>query len=122
MTLHNEDYIKGIGGDGEQLREGREIMIGDTVIVQRAGDVIPQIVDVEIDKRPKGATSFHFPKKCPCPLHTDVVRETIARLAISDPKQAGRVTGEIMKANKGKFEPSTVKRLVEAELAAAATP
>src|ERR1700744_5629453 len=35
VTLHNEDYIKGIGGDGEQLREGREIMIGDTVIIQR---------------------------------------------------------------------------------------
>ncbi len=45
-TLHNEDYIKGIGGDGEQLREGRDIRIGDTVIIQRAGDVIPQVVDV----------------------------------------------------------------------------
>src|SRR6201991_3198535 len=78
VTLHNEDYIKGIGGDGEQLREGREIMIGDTVIVQRAGDVIPQIVDVVIDKRPDNASPFHFPKKCPCPLHTDVVREETA--------------------------------------------
>src|ERR1700704_3572603 len=78
VTLHNEDYIKGIGGDGEQLREGREIMIGDTVIVQRAGDVIPQVVDVVIDKRPDDARSFHFPKKCPCPLHTDVVREETA--------------------------------------------
>jgi DNA ligase (NAD+) len=78
VTLHNEDYIKGIGGDGEQLREGRDIRIGDTVVVQRAGDVIPQIVDVMIDKRPKGAKEFHFPKKCPCPLHTDVVREETA--------------------------------------------
>ena len=52
-TLHNEDYIRGIGGDGEQLREGRDIRIGDTVIVQRAGDVIPQVVDVVLDKRPK---------------------------------------------------------------------
>ena len=78
VTLHNEDYIKGIGGDGEQLREGRDIRIGDTVVVQRAGDVIPQIVDVVIDKRPKGAKEFHFPKKCPCPLHTDVVREETA--------------------------------------------
>src|ERR1700720_547589 len=50
VTLHNEDYIKGIGGHGEQLREGRDIRIGDTVIVQRAGDVIPQIVDVVADK------------------------------------------------------------------------
>src|ERR1700704_1304235 len=78
VTLHNEDYIKGIGGDGEQLREGREIMIGDTVIIQRAGDVIPQVVDVVLDKRPDNARSFHFPKKCPCPLHTDVVREETA--------------------------------------------
>jgi uncharacterized protein YqeY len=45
------------------------------------------------------------------------VRETVARLAANDPKQAGRVMGEIMKANKGKFDPTTVKRLVEAELA-----
>src|ERR1700759_976224 len=79
VTLHNEDYIRGIGGDGEQLREGRDIRIGDTVVIQRAGDVIPQVVDVVIDKRPKGAKEFQFPKKCPCPLHTDVVRgETAA--------------------------------------------
>jgi DNA ligase (NAD+) len=78
VTLHNEDYIKGIGGNGEVLREGRDIRIGDTVVVQRAGDVIPQVVDVVIDKRPKGAKEYHFPKKCPCPLHTDVVREETA--------------------------------------------
>jgi DNA ligase (NAD+) len=48
------------------------------VVIQRAGDVIPQVVDVVIDKRPKNAKEFHFPKKCPCPLHTDVVREETA--------------------------------------------
>src|ERR1700742_833495 len=78
VTLHNEDYIKGIGGKGEVLREGRDIRIGDTVVVQRAGDVIPQVVDVVIDKRPKDAKPYHFPKKCPCPLHTEVVREETA--------------------------------------------
>ncbi len=78
VSLHNEDYIKGIGGDGEQLREGRDIRIGDTVVIQRAGDVIPQVVDVVIDKRPQSAKEYHFPKKCPCPLHTDVVREETA--------------------------------------------
>src|SRR6201994_4244080 len=91
VTLHNEDYIKGIGGDGEQLREGRDIRIGDTVVVQRAGDVIPQIVDVVIDKRPKGAKEFHFPKKCPCPLHTDVVRE---ETAAGEEGARARCTGE----------------------------
>src|SRR5581483_8096575 len=70
--------IKGIGGGGEVLREGRDIRIGDTVIIQRAGDVIPQIVDVVIEKRPKDAKPYRFPKKCPCPLHTEVVRETTA--------------------------------------------
>jgi DNA ligase (NAD+) len=92
VTLHNEDYIKGIGGGGEPLREGRDIRIGDTVIVQRAGDVIPQIVDVLIDKRPKDARPFHFPRKCPCPLHTDVVRE---ETATGEEGARARCTGEL---------------------------
>ncbi len=91
VTLHNEDYIKGIGGDGEPLREGRDIRIGDTVIIQRAGDVIPQIVDVVLDKRPKNAKIFHFPKKCPCPLHTEVVRE---ETATGEEGARARCTGE----------------------------
>ncbi len=78
VTLHNEDYIKGVGNKGEVLREGRDIRIGDTVIIQRAGDVIPQVVDVVIGKRPKSARPYHFPKKCPCPLKTEIVRETTA--------------------------------------------
>jgi DNA ligase (NAD+) len=91
VTLHNEDYIRGIGGDGEQLREGRDIRIGDTVVIQRAGDVIPQVVDVVIDKRPKEAEPYHFPKKCPCPLHTDVVRE---ETATGEEGSRARCTGE----------------------------
>jgi DNA ligase (NAD+) len=91
VTLHNEDYIKGIGGDGEQLREGRDIRIGDTVIVQRAGDVIPQVVDVVLDKRPKDARPYRFPRKCPCPLHTEVVRE---ETATGEEGARARCTGE----------------------------
>lgn len=73
-TLHNEDYIRGIGPKGEPLRDGRDIRIGDTVIVQRAGDVIPQIVDVILEKRPADAAPFDFPHKCPvCGSHA--VRE-----------------------------------------------
>ena len=73
-SLHNEDYIKGIGNDGEPIRGGTDIRIGDTVIVQRAGDVIPQIVDVVLDKRPKTAKPYQFPTKCPaCGSHA--VRE-----------------------------------------------
>ena len=91
VTLHNEDYIRGIGGDGEELREGRDIRLGDTVVVQRAGDVIPQIVDVVIDKRPRDAKPYQFPKKCPCPLHTDVVRE---ETATGEEGSRARCTGE----------------------------
>jgi DNA ligase (NAD+) len=91
VTLHNEDYIRGIGGDGEQLREGRDIRIGDTVIIQRAGDVIPQVVDVVADKRPNDAEPYRYPKKCPCPLHTDVVRE---ETAAGEEGARARCTGE----------------------------
>src|SRR5689334_10681040 len=91
VTLHNEDYIKGVGNKGEVLREGRDIRIGDTVVIQRAGDVIPQVVDVVIDKRPKGAKEFHFPRKCPCPLHTEVVRE---ETATGEEGSRARCTGE----------------------------
>ena len=73
-TMHNEDYIKGIGNSGEPLRDGRDIRIGDTVIVQRAGDVIPQIVDVVMEQRPADAVPYEFPRICPvCGSHA--VRE-----------------------------------------------
>ncbi|MGV0819250.1 NAD-dependent DNA ligase LigA [Martelella sp. AMO21009] len=73
-TLHNEDYIAGKGSGGEPIREGRDIRIGDYVIVQRAGDVIPQIVDIVPDKRPEDAEPYQFPDHCPvCGAHA--VRE-----------------------------------------------
>ncbi len=69
-TLHNEDYIKGIGSDGEPIREGKDLRIGDTVTVQRAGDVIPQIIDVDLARRPKDAKPYVFPTVCPvCQSH-----------------------------------------------------
>jgi DNA ligase (NAD+) len=73
-TLHNEDYIKGIGNNGQPIREGRDIRVGDTVIVQRAGDVIPQILDILPDKRPADSAPYVFPTECPvCRSHA--VRE-----------------------------------------------
>ena len=72
-TLHNEDYIRGFGRDGQPLRtdaDGKpvDIRVGDTVTVQRAGDVIPQVLDVDLAQRPDDARPFAFPKVCPCPL------------------------------------------------------
>jgi DNA ligase (NAD+) len=66
-TLHNAEEIARL-----------DVRIGDTVTIQRAGDVIPQVLGVVEDKRRRGAKPYEFPKKCPCPLHTDVVREIIA--------------------------------------------
>ena len=91
-TLHNEDYILAIGGNGEQIREGREIRKDDTVIVQRAGDVIPQVVDVVINKRPKNSKRYRFPKICPCPLKTSVVRELTST---GEQGSRSRCTGEL---------------------------
>jgi DNA ligase (NAD+) len=74
VTLHNADYIRGVGADGGAIRGGKDLRIGDTVVVQRAGDVIPQIVDVLLEKRAKGARKYVFPERCPvCDSH--VARE-----------------------------------------------
>jgi DNA ligase (NAD+) len=79
-TLHNADEI-----------ERLDVRIGDTVEIQRAGDVIPQVLGVMPDKRPRGAKPYQFPKACPCPLHTEVVRE---RTASGEEGAIARCSGE----------------------------
>ena len=66
-TLHNEDEIKRLG-----------IMIGDTVTVQRAGDVIPQVLGFVPEKRPDDAVAYVFPHECLCELKTALIREDTA--------------------------------------------
>jgi len=61
-TLHNEDEI---------IR--KDIRIGDTVCIQRAGDVIPQVVYVDLSKRGKETETYNFPTKCPC--GNDTIKE-----------------------------------------------
>jgi DNA ligase (NAD+) len=63
-TLHNADEIARL-----------DVRIGDTVTIQRAGDVIPQVLGIVAEKRPPGAVPYAFPRVCPCALHTPVVRE-----------------------------------------------
>ncbi|MCW5722064.1 MAG: NAD-dependent DNA ligase LigA [Devosia sp.] len=92
-TLHNEDYIKGIGNSGEPIRNGVDLRIGDTVIVQRAGDVIPQIVDVVLDKRPSSAEPFVFPHICPA-CGSEAVRELNEKTGKLD--SIRRCTGELI--------------------------
>lgn len=92
-TLHNEDYIKGIGNNGEPIRNGVDLRVGDTVIVQRAGDVIPQIVDVVLDKRPSDAQPFVFPHICPA-CGSEAVRELNEKTGKLD--SVRRCTGELI--------------------------
>jgi DNA ligase (NAD+) len=66
-SLHNADEIERLG-----------VRKNDTVTIQRAGDVIPQVLGVIMEKRPKSAKPYKFPTHCPCPLHTPVVRDTTA--------------------------------------------
>ena len=71
-TLHNEDEIA-----------RKDIRIGDTVIVRRAGDVIPQVMGVVLEKRPKGAKAYKMPDVCPA-CGSKAVRETDERTGRAD--------------------------------------
>ncbi len=53
-TLHNQDEIA-----------RKDIRVGDVVLIQRAGDVIPQVLEVDLSKRPQNSVAFSFPKNCP---------------------------------------------------------
>jgi DNA ligase (NAD+) len=62
-TLHNEDQVA-----------AKDVRPGDTVIVRRAGDVIPEVVGAVVALRPEGTEPWRFPTVCPCPLQTPLVR------------------------------------------------
>ena len=53
-TLHNQDFIS-----------QRDIRIGDTVLIRKAGEIIPEILEVDISKRPEGTAPYHLPENCP---------------------------------------------------------
>lgn len=91
----------------KQLRKSREEYVA---VGERGADAIEQI-DFEI-----GFCARFLPKAASDDEVRTVVRETIAQLGVSDPKQAGKLVGQIMKTNKGKLDPATVKRIAEEEL------
>jgi len=69
-TLHNEDEVR-----------RKDVRVGDTVVVRRAGDVIPEVVSVVLDRRPQHTQPFEIPSRCPiCDSHIErLVDEAIAR-------------------------------------------
>ncbi|MBZ9773462.1 NAD-dependent DNA ligase LigA [Mesorhizobium sp. CO1-1-8] len=93
VTLHNEDYIKGMDSTGQPIRDGIDVRIGDTVVIQRAGDVIPQIVSVVIDKRPADAVPYEFPHTCPI-CGSPATREINEKTGKEDSRR--RCTGELI--------------------------
>jgi uncharacterized protein YqeY len=96
----------------KQLRKSREEY---AAIGARGAEAIGQI-DFEI-----GFCARFLPKAASDDEVRVLVREAVMRLGASDAKQAGRVVGEIMKANKGKVDPSAVKRIVDEELKSPST-
>jgi DNA ligase (NAD+) len=62
-TLHNADYIT-----------ERDIRVGDFVVIQKGGEVIPKVVEVDLEKRPADSQPFSFPEFCPCELKTPLYR------------------------------------------------
>jgi uncharacterized protein YqeY len=96
----------------KQLRKARDEFAAAGA---RGADALPQL-DFEIE-----FCNQFLPKTASDDEVRAVVKETIARLGAADPKQSGRVMGEIMKSHKGKVDPATVKRLVEEALTGAAS-
>jgi uncharacterized protein len=107
--LDDNLWLDVIAAYQKQLRKSREEYVA---IGERGADAVAQL-DFEI-----GFCAQFLPKAASDDETRAIVRETVARLGVSDAKQAGRVVGDIMKAHKGKLEPATVKRFVEEELGA----
>jgi uncharacterized protein YqeY len=105
--LDDNLWLDVIAAYQKQLRKSREEYVA---IGERGAEAVAQL-DFEI-----GFCAQFLPKAASDDETRAVVRETLARLGVSDAKQAGRVVGDIMKAHKGKLEPSTVKRMVDEEL------
>ena len=82
-TLHNQDFIS-----------ERDIRIGDTVLIRKAGEIIPEILSVEMDKRPAGTTPYNLPSVCPicgAPTQKDDDGAFLRCTGVSCPAQLSRI-------------------------------
>ena len=110
-TLHNQDFIA-----------EKDIRIGDTVLVQKAGEIIPEIVSVEKELRPSGTQPYHFPSVCPvcgAPVFRDEDGAAIRCTGAECPAQLLRNLVHFASRNAMDIEglgPAVVNLLIEAEL------
>jgi uncharacterized protein len=111
--LDDSLWIDVIGAYQKQLRKAREeyAALGD-----KGAETLPQL-DFEI-----AFCARFLPQLAGEADVRAAVKEALARTPVTDPRQSGKLMGEIMKTNKGKFDPAMVKRIVEEEVAKAATP
>jgi uncharacterized protein len=101
-------WLEVIAAYGKQLKKAREEY---AALGEKGAPHIPQL-DFEIE-----FCNRFLPRTAGEDEVRAAVREAVGRLGVTDPRQAGKVMGEIMKAHKGSFDPQMVKRLVEETLA-----
>lgn len=112
-TLHNQDYIT-----------EKDIRIGDTVIVQKAGEIIPEIVEVVKDQRPEGTTPYQLPQTCPvcgAPVRRDEDGAALRCTGAECPAQLLRNLTHFASRDAMDIEglgPAAVQQLVESNLIA----
>ena len=110
-TLHNQDYIA-----------DKDIRIGDTVVVQKAGEIIPEIVEVDFSKRPEGTEPYYLPAVCPvcgAPVVRDEDGAALRCTGAECPAQLLRNITHFASRNAMDIEhlgPAVVQQLVEAGL------
>ena len=110
-TLHNQDYIA-----------EKDIRVGDTVLVQKAGEIIPEILEVDVSKRPEGAKPFVFPDTCPvcgAPVSRDVDGAAIRCTGAECPAQLLRNLTHFASRDAMDIEglgPAVVQQLVDSGL------
>ena len=110
-TLHNQDYIA-----------EKDIRVGDTVLVQKAGEIIPEILEVDVSKRPEGAKPFVFPDTCPvcgAPVSRDADGAAIRCTGAECPAQLLRNLTHLASRDAMDIEglgPAVVQQLVDSGL------